>query len=328
MNRIKNNKSGFSVVELILVLLIISVLGAIGWLVYKNQNKNSAKSVKAVKAGSNTSLTKIDTPIYAKQQLAILVNKIDLRDSTIIYGNPLCKESTDSKSECKINVQVFRPGTGDHEKDLKLIVDLFDKAGFDTSTVNMNSGPGMQGQVSINSSPTSGYIWVELDSSSKIGGSDYWALNPAWSKKQPYPMGYQLSYIYNIVKFPKLGVEITVPESIKDIAYSSVNTPTFPQGLSGTTINLTTDSLTKLDKECSDTGMAPPLGALSKVNGQYPKNPTVDNSVGQLVKQYPDYYIGFSGPQAACSSVDSTSNVALSNLGLLKSSLSTINLIQ
>ncbi len=196
MNRIRNNESGFSAVELILVLLIISVLGAIGWLVYENQNKNPATAVKGVKAGSNASFTKIDTPVYAKQQLAILVNKIGLQDSTIIYGNPLCKDSTDSESQCKINVQVFRPGTGDHEKDLNLIVDLFNKAGFNTSTVNMDSGPGIQGQVSINSSPTFGYIWVELDSSSKIGGSDYWALNPAWSKMQPYPIGYQLSYIY------------------------------------------------------------------------------------------------------------------------------------
>ncbi len=158
MNRIRNNESGFSAVELILVLLIISVLGAIGWLVYENQNKNPATAVKGVKAGSNASFTKIDTPVYAKQQLAILVNKIGLQDSTIIYGNPLCKESTDSESQCKINVQVFRPGTGDHEKDLNLIVDLFNKAGFNTSTVNMDSGPGIQGQVSINSSPTFGYI--------------------------------------------------------------------------------------------------------------------------------------------------------------------------
>jgi len=132
----------------------------------------------------------------------------------------------------------------------------------------------------------------------------------------------------NIIKFPNLGVEITVPDSIKDITYSSVNTATFPQGLSGTIINLSTAFLTKLDKDCSDTGMAPPLGALSKVNGQYPTDATIDNSVGQLIKQYPNYYISFSGPQAACSSVDSTSNLGLANLATLKSSLSTISLIQ
>ena len=197
MNRIKNNQSGFSVVEIVMIVVIIGLIGAVGYLVFKNHSKNT----KNVSSTQNV------------------------------------KTSTQSSTK---------------------------------STVT-NA---------------------------------------------------------NIIKFPELGVEITVPESIKDITYSSVNTPTFPQGLSGTIINLSTDSLTKLDKECSNTGMAPPLGALSKVNGQYPKNPTVDNSAGQLVKQYPDYYIGFSGPQAACSSVDSTSNVALSDLGLLKSSLSTINLIQ
>lgn len=42
MNKIKNNQSGFSAVELLLILLVIAILGGVGWLFYKHYKKAPA----------------------------------------------------------------------------------------------------------------------------------------------------------------------------------------------------------------------------------------------------------------------------------------------
>jgi Tfp pilus assembly protein PilE len=45
MNKLKNNHSGFSALEVILVVIIIGLLGTVGWLVYKNHNKKTNAAV-------------------------------------------------------------------------------------------------------------------------------------------------------------------------------------------------------------------------------------------------------------------------------------------
>lgn len=55
MNKIKNNQSGFSAVELILILLVVGLLGAVGFLVYKNQKKPAATTT------TTTSTQKVTT---------------------------------------------------------------------------------------------------------------------------------------------------------------------------------------------------------------------------------------------------------------------------
>ncbi len=45
MKTIKNNESGFSAVELVLIIALVVALGVIGWLVYRNQKKTSTAPV-------------------------------------------------------------------------------------------------------------------------------------------------------------------------------------------------------------------------------------------------------------------------------------------
>ena len=58
MNRIKNNESGFSVVEIVMVIVIVGLIGAVGYLVYKNQHKtiatSTSKPVASTTAKTNT----------------------------------------------------------------------------------------------------------------------------------------------------------------------------------------------------------------------------------------------------------------------------------
>jgi hypothetical protein len=62
-----------------------------------------------------------------------------------------------------------------------------------------------------------------------------------------------------------------------------------------------TKALTALDAKCDDS--FGPLGMLAKIDGQYPtsfsdSNPPIE--YGSLVKQFPDFFISASSPQAGC----------------------------
>lgn len=59
MGMSKNNESGFSVVEMVLVIVIIGLIGVVGFMVYKNQHKAQTASV----ATTTTSKPAISTPI-------------------------------------------------------------------------------------------------------------------------------------------------------------------------------------------------------------------------------------------------------------------------
>jgi len=48
MNRIKNNESGFSAVEIVMVVVIVSLIGAVGFLVYKDNHKKTVVVTKTV----------------------------------------------------------------------------------------------------------------------------------------------------------------------------------------------------------------------------------------------------------------------------------------
>jgi len=47
VNKLKQNESGFSAVEVVLVLIIVVLLGVVGWFVYKNQKKTSPSTSTA-----------------------------------------------------------------------------------------------------------------------------------------------------------------------------------------------------------------------------------------------------------------------------------------
>lgn len=103
-----------------------------------------------------------------------------------------------------------------------------------------------------------------------------------------------------IVKVPELGLQITVPNDIKDLTYS-VKTNTLRNGSQATTAYFSTATLTALDANCG-TDVTTPLGTLQKVDGQYPSDPTAALDYGTLVKQFPTFYISEGFPNGSCSS--------------------------
>lgn len=127
----------------------------------------------------------------------------------------------------------------------------------------------------------------------------------------------------NILKIPELGIEITLPNSLKDLTYAVINqTPV--NGEADISVGLSTMSLTNLDPQCA--ASQSPIGVLSKADGQYPVSPNIDNNSGALVKQYSTYYIAFAGSQAACSSSTSTQNIQTSDKSELILNSSTVTL--
>jgi hypothetical protein len=112
----------------------------------------------------------------------------------------------------------------------------------------------------------------------------------------------------NTFAIDELGISIVLPDAAKDATYSYVG-KTSTSGVDTSTVTLSTKTLTDLDKTCSSFGIAPPLGALSKTTGQYPKDANVQTTSGTLVKQFSGYYITYGSPQSTCSDKQ-TSNFA------------------
>ncbi len=97
----------------------------------------------------------------------------------------------------------------------------------------------------------------------------------------------------NIVKIPELGIQITVPDSLKDLTYSAAKNE------SGEAIaNFSTTSLTNLDAACSGQ-----LGTLTQIKGQYgaPEGPG-------LVKQFSTFYIAYDTSMSQCSMDNADAN--------------------
>lgn len=136
-----------------------------------------------------------------------------------------------------------------------------------------------------------------------------------------------------VVKIPELGIQLTVPDSIKDLTYK-VGTATLNDGRQETYAEFSTASLAAADTNCgTDSG---PLGSLAKISGQFPtsfsdSNPPME--YGSLVKQFPTFFISEFSPQAACATAAasgsaaaaaSNQNAASTDRAALNSSLSTI----
>jgi Tfp pilus assembly protein PilE len=128
----------------------------------------------------------------------------------------------------------------------------------------------------------------------------------------------------SVAKIPELGIQITVSNEIKDLTYK-VGTTTLGDGRQETYALFSTTSLTATDAKCgTDFG---PLGALSKISGQYPttfsdSNPPME--YGGLVKQFPAFFISTSGPQASCSENSTVLANASKFRGDFQAALSTI----
>ncbi|SRR6266566_2909770 len=113
----------------------------------------------------------------------------------------------------------------------------------------------------------------------------------------------------NVEKIPELGIQITVPDDIKDLKYQ-VSTVTLKNGSQATLAFISTAALTALDSNCG-TGFGA-LGSLERANGQYPSNDQLAGfKYGVLVKQFPTFYISAGFPNAACSKKASASAAAI-----------------
>ena len=122
----------------------------------------------------------------------------------------------------------------------------------------------------------------------------------------------------NIVKIPEMGIQITVPDSIKDLTYKAVNV----DGVEYTSFSTTT--VTNLDAACSATNGA--IGGLVKASGQYSSIGT--NEALSLVKQFSTFYILFGSPQSTCSMDDNIQSQVTQDLAALRSSLPSIAQLQ
>lgn len=158
---------------------------------------------------------------------------------------------------------------------------------------------------------------------SAVTGNNQQATNPEPTQTTPAPS-------QNIIKIPELGIQITVPDSIKDLTYR-ISTGKLKDGRESTAAIFSTTSLAAADSSC-DTDFGP-LGSLAKVDGQYPNDNPNPLDYGQLVKQFPTFFISANYPNAPCSTSKSagsasaaTANNANANADkqALSGSLSTI----
>ncbi|MEO8785021.1 MAG: hypothetical protein ABI221_01730 [Candidatus Saccharimonadales bacterium] len=125
----------------------------------------------------------------------------------------------------------------------------------------------------------------------------------------------------NVIKIPELGIQITVPDSLKDLTYTISNSK-LTNGQSFTSADLTTKSLLASDPACTTAKW--PLGSITKVTGTYPSKPTNDIAAGQLVKQFTGYYIGNVTPQSSCSANKATQDLTISQIAAIKTALSSV----
>jgi len=121
----------------------------------------------------------------------------------------------------------------------------------------------------------------------------------------------------NVIKFTNLGFQITVPDSIKDLTFTTA---------SKTTSTLSTASLAAKASTCSAT--AGPLGAFSKVTGTYtPKADGTTTGNGAFVKQFTGYYIVWLTPQTTCSTDPAIQALTNAQIQALQTTFSTATAI-
>lgn len=105
------------------------------------------------------------------------------------------------------------------------------------------------------------------------------------------------------IKVTEGGLQITVPDSLKDLTWHSTSSG----GV--ITTNFSTKTLTKAVPNCAADKGNGAFDTILRGKGQYPgpANP----SSGGLLKQYGDYYLAYVLPNAPCAEDLSTENQAL-----------------
>jgi hypothetical protein len=114
----------------------------------------------------------------------------------------------------------------------------------------------------------------------------------------------------SVIKIPQLGIEIVVPNALKGLIYA-VSDQTSVNGEASIAVGFSTPALAAADPGCS--AAHGPLGVIAKTDGQYPAGANDENSSGQLVKQYPNFYISYDPSQGECASPSNTNAINIAN---------------
>ena len=90
--------------------------------------------------------------------------------------------------------------------------------------------------------------------------------------------------------FKELGVQITLPSSLKGLAYTArqIN---LQDGTTATGLDLTSDSYKDFLTSCKAPDMTVTFGVIDKRASTYPANPSPQNDDGALLKQFNGFYI-------------------------------------
>ena len=130
----------------------------------------------------------------------------------------------------------------------------------------------------------------------------------------------------NIIKFPELGIQITVPDDLNDLTYS-IRKGTYDNNATFIGANLSTKHLEALDANCSESNSA--LGGLFRTEGKPPTSETTETGPSKADKQFPTFYVSYAkGNGTVCSdkeAVMAERGVLIANL---QSSLPTIEQLQ
>lgn len=99
-------------------------------------------------------------------------------------------------------------------------------------------------------------------------------------------------------KIEQLGIEMDLAKELQD----EIVLQSYTLSTTKATVAMSTKLISSQAPACAAStnfGDAA-LGALHKVDGQYPAEPTPMNTPGTLIKQFSNYYIAYSKPQQSC----------------------------
>ena len=137
MNKLKNNQSGFSAVELILILALVAALGAIGFLFYKNQKKAPPSTTTVTTKTTTAPAASTAAPVFNNLPAGYQEYKSD--SIGFRFGYP--KEWGTLKSEAisdtsRISFHVVTAPYANPAQDLQGTVDLisYKASGYTLST--------------------------------------------------------------------------------------------------------------------------------------------------------------------------------------------------
>ena len=127
-------------------------------------------------------------------------------------------------------------------------------------------------------------------------------------------------------KIPELGIQLTVPDSLKDLTYT-IRNGEYDDGSTFIAADLSTKALTTADKNCASSA-TPALGGLFRSEGTGPKTATTTTAPPVALKQFSGFYISQSYGQAACSTTKTVVDAVAKAKDAYKATLTSIQLVK